>query len=236
MSSRTLLIRCALVATVLLISVPFVSGWTFGTWSVTPSGSDLTPGTPVSARFSLHFDSWNTGTTFDKDNTLMLYTDLASPQWVVTKSEKLDDDTPLTEQVPVTQGSQAKIDGWILSYSRKRFDLNVQLTGKTPAPNQSATITLMKLQEREPGAKPIASSLVQKQVRVIVPTPEPTPAPQPVTLNMTPAEIIEITPEPTSAVLTPTKKVTYSPGPEPVLVVGILAGLVVAAWSVRRKK
>jgi hypothetical protein len=234
MSSRTLLFRFALLATLILVSTPGVSGWTFQNWAQSPAVSELPPGTPVTVSYNLHFDSWTTGSTFEKDNSLTMYTDLASPQWVVKKVETLEEQPPIIEQVPVRQAAQTRIDGWTLSYSSKRFDLNVQLTGTTPALNESQSISVIRLQEMSPGAKPVAGSLVKKEITVSVPTPEPTFTENAPAVAMTPEETIVVTMVP-QVQGTPTKKVTYSPGPEPLLVVGVLAGLVCVLAMARRK-
>lgn len=236
MKSRTLLLRLAFLALLVLASIPGACGWTLQNWTVTPAGPELPPGTPVTAAYSIHFDSWMTGSTFDKDNSLNMYTDLASPQWVVTKIEPMDDQPAIIEQVPVRQAAQVRLDGWTLSYVRKRFDISVQLTGKTPALNQSGTISVVKLQEMTPGAKPLAGSLVRKEMLVVIPTPEQTPVPAAVTINMTPAEIIEVTPEITVPVSPagPTRKATYSPGPGPLVIAGMLA--VLAGITAIRKR
>jgi hypothetical protein len=228
MSSRTMSFRFAFLALVLLVLLQPASGWALQNWSVSPTGPELAPGTPVTAGYSIHFDSWMTGSTFDKDNSLVMVTDLVNPRWQVTKVEAMDNQAPIVEQVPVSQGSQVKIDGWTLSYVRKQFDIVVQVSGKTPSPAESATISVIRLQEMAPGAKAVTGSLTKKEMQIIVPTPEPTATATPITINMTPAEIIEVTPEqkaPETA-NTPAKKVTYTPGPEPVAVAGLLAALV----------
>lgn len=234
MSSRTLLFRLALLLFLALVIVPGVSGWTLKSMSITPAGTELPPGTSVTATYTLQFNSWITGTTFDKDNSLIMYTDLASPQWVVKKIEPMEGQPPIIEEIPVRQSSQVRLDGWSLSYARMQYDLTVQLTGKTPGLNQSANITVIKLQEMAPGAKPVAASLIRREASVIIPTPVPTPPPAEVTVNMTPAEVIEITPVP-AEMATPAKKVTYSPGPEPLLVAAMLAGLAGIIAIVRKK-
>jgi hypothetical protein len=232
MSSRTLLFRLVLLFFLVLTVVPCVSGWTVRSMSITPTGTGLPPGTPVTADYTLQFNSWASGTTFDKDNSLLMNTDLVNPQWAVKKIEPMDGQPSIIEEVPVRQTAQVKLDGWTLSYSRKQFDLSVQLTGTTPALNQSANISVVKLQEMAPGSKAVTGSLIKKEAFVIIPTPVPTWTPADVTLNMTPSEIIEVTPEPTVPA-TPTRKVTYSPGPEPLLLAGMLAGL---AGMVARSK
>jgi hypothetical protein len=234
MSSRTLLFRLALLLFLALVLVPGVSAWTLRSMSITPTLTELPPGSPVTASCTLQFDSWMSGTTFEKDNSLLMYTDLTSPQWVVKKVEAVDGQTPITEEIPVRQAAQVRLDGWSLSYSRKQFDLTVQLTGKTPALNQTANISVVKLQEMAPGSKTVPGSLIKREIRVLIPTPVPTYTPAEVTINMTPAEVIEVTPLP-EVLSTPTKKVTYAPGPEPLLVAGVLAVLAgIAAVSGRK--
>lgn len=223
--------RFIFLVMLLIISVPSVCGWTLNNVSINPAGLELPPGTPVTAGYSIHFDSWMTGSTFEKDNTLIMYTDLADPHWTTTKVEPMENQPSIVEPLPVRQGQQIRLDGWALSYSSKRYDLFVQLTGKTPALNQTTTIAVVKLQENDGNAKTVAGSVIKKEIKVIVPTIAPTPAPAEVTINMTPAEIIEVTPEQKNPVAseTPAKKVTYSPGPEPLLVIGLMVGLLLVA-------
>lgn len=234
MRSCILLFRLVFVSVIVLAFIPGVSGWALQNWSVTPAGAELPPGTPVTASYSLYFNSWATGSTFEKDNSLIMYTELADPHWSATKVEPMDDQPDIIEQVPVRQAGQVRFDGWVLSYSRKDFYLNVQLTGKTPALNQTTTIPVVKLQEMTAGAKPISSSVVKKEVVVIVPTQTPVYTPVVITLNTTPAEIIEVTPEP-ALPSTPVKKVTYSPGPDYLLVTGLLAALAMVVAVAKRK-
>lgn len=228
-------IRGALLLLLAFIMVPGVSGWTLSSWAQSPSGTELLPGTTVTADYSLHFDSWMTGSTFNNDNSLTMFTDLKDPHWTVTKVEPMDDQPSVVEQVAVKQGIQVRLDGWTLSYSRKRFDVTVRLTGTVP--EQPGTITVVKLQELDESANPVPGTLIKKEVGVPLPEPEPVAVAQ-VTLDLTPAEIIVITPEPTvvETVTIPTTKVLYSPGPEPVLVAGVLAGFFCIAAGVRRRE
>ena len=234
MSSRMLLFRFAVLTLLLLVSTPCVSGWTLQSWSMTPAGAELPPGTPVTADYSIHFDSWATGSTFPKDDSLTMYTDLTSPQWVVTKTELLDDQPPIIEQVPVRQAAQIRLDSWTLSYSSKRFDLSVKLTGTTPALNQSRNISVVKLQEVTSSAKTVAGSLIKKEVGVFVATPEPLVTTSAPAIAMTTEENIVVTMVP-KAQETPVKKVTYSPGPGPLPVAGLLGVLVCVMAMLRRK-
>jgi len=239
MEFRNGLFRYMLVITLLLVSIQGVSGWTLTGWSVSPATPQLDPGTDVTVKYTLHFDSWMTGTTFDSAHTLMMTTSLADPGWIMVKSEVVEENQPpVTEPMGTKKGAVARLDGWTLSYSGKQFDIAVTLTGKTPTPPQSGKVTLVQFQEKTASAELVGDSAIKKEVLVVVPTPVPVIATAAPTINMTPAEVIVITPEPSIPVTTavPTRKVTYSPGPEPVVVVGLLAGLVCIMAVLRRRE
>ncbi len=230
--------RFAIVLLVALIFIPPAAGWTLSGFSSSPPhGSAVPPGTPVSATCTLSFDSWMAGTTFEKDNTLTLYTDLADPHWTVTRIEKMDNQEPVVEAIPVRQSSQVKLDSWTLSYSNKRFEIDVKLTGSTPDREQTGTITIVKLQELAPGAKPVSGTLIKKEMQVVIPTPVPTLTEVIPATEATPVEYIVITPEPADAGTrkSPSAKTTYTPGPDVALLTGLLIGLVVLAGRVGRK-
>jgi hypothetical protein len=234
------LFRTGILLLVMLCGVNAVSAWTLHNWSAKADTSPAQPGTPVTVHYNIYFDSYNTGSTFESSDSLVMYTDLENPQWTVTKTETTDDGSSLITPMPVRQSVQVRIDGWGLSFSRKQFDLNVDLTGTVPATNQSRTITLVKLQELDSGAKLVSGTLIKKELPVSVPTPEPvvtTPVP-------TPEEtILEVTMQQEGtagtavpATTKPTRKPTYSPGPGSLITCGILAGLVVLWARTGRRK
>jgi hypothetical protein len=231
------LFRTCLLLLAVLCGVTTASAWTFVNWSATPQASQIQPGTAVSLHYDIHFDSWMTGSTFDSSDSLVMVTDLANPQWTLATTEIMDDGTPIVTSLPDRQSTQVRLDGWLLSFVRKRFDLNVQLNGNVPALNQSANITLVRVQEMDPKAKLVYGTQLKKELPVYVQTPEPTattPAPP------APADtVIDVTMQQAATAgtivpnaITPTRKQTYSPGPDPVLVCGMLAGLVVV-WARR---
>jgi hypothetical protein len=236
MISGKTLFRTSLILLVVLCGISTVSAWTIQNWLATPQTSPAQPGTPVSLHYGIHFDSYETGSTFDSQNSLVMYTDLANPQWTVKTTETMDDGTVIDSPIPVRQSAQVRVDGWSLSFSRKQFDLNVQLNGNVPALNQSQNITLVRLQEMDPNAKVVYGTLVKKELPVYVQAPETTvttPAPAPLDT------VIEVTMEQAATAgtiaptaITPTRKQTYSPGPDPLMVCGMLAGLVVL-WARR---
>jgi hypothetical protein len=228
------LFRICLLLMVLVCGVTTVSAWTLKNWSATVQTTPAQPGSPVSVHYDIGFDSYMTGTTFDASDSLVMYTDLASPQWTVTMIETQDDGTTVGTSLPVRQSMQVRLDGWSLSFARKTFDLDVQLKGQVPPLNQSQVITLVSLQEKDADAQTVSGSLVKKTLPITVQTPVPvapqdTPAPAITRDAMT---LQQTSPAGTTppATITPTRKQTYSPGPDPLLACGMLAGFVVL-WA-----
>jgi hypothetical protein len=233
------LFRTCILLLVMLCGVHAVSAWTLQSWSAKADTTPAQPGSPVSLNYNIYFDSYMTGSTFESADSLVMYTDLVNPQWTVTRTETTDDGTALETPLPVRQSAQVRVDGWDLSFSRKQFTLNVKMNGNVPILNQSQNITLVKLQELDPNAKLVSGTLIKKELPVAVPTP-----PIVTTLPPTPDEtIIEMTmqqeaPAGTAPAATtkPTRKPTYSPGPDPLLTCGMLASLIVLLARTERRK
>jgi len=211
-----------------------VSAWTFQDWTGPAAKADLKPGAPVSIGYTLSFTSWMTGSTFDSDHTLAMHTDIADPHWVVTMTEMIDDETPVTSGLATRDGANVRLDSWSLSFSRKQFDVDVTLTGKIPSLNQSQEIVLARVQEMDSDAAIVPGSLVQRTGQVSVPEPEPIAEP----VVQTEETVLQVTMEPLTAVTTvaPVKKQTYSPGPDPILVCAMLFLLVIVMGLARRRK
>lgn len=233
MNDTPVFFRFALAALVLFLIVMPVSAWTFAGWTGPSPGAELQPGTNVSAGYSMSFSSFDTGKTFDSDNSLVMYTDLTDPHWVVIKTEEVNEE-PLTTRLAERQSAQVRLDGWDLSFSKKQFTIDVALTGTVPDFDQTGEIVVLRLQELDPKANTVNEKLVKKTAMVVVPTSEPTIIPTAV-----PEEIVlEITPVPTEHPVTkatPVKKQTYAPGPDPLLVCTILAGGIFFAGLFRHR-
>lgn len=225
--------RCALAALVFFLIVMPVSAWTFSGWTGPSPGAELQPGSKVSAGYSMSFSSFDTGKTFDSDNSLVMYTDLSDPHWVVVKTEDVNEE-PLTTQLADRQSVQVRLDGWDLSFTRKQFTVDVALTGTVPDFDQTGEIVVLRLQELDPEAKTVYGKLVKKTAMVVVPTPVLTAV-----ATTVPEEVVlEITPVPTENPVTkisPTKKQTYAPGPDPLLVCTMLAGGIIIAGLFRHR-
>lgn len=225
--------RCALVALVFFLIVMPVSAWTFAGWTGPSPGAELQPGSKVSAGYSMSFSSFDTGKTFDPDNSLVMYTDLADPHWVVVKTEEVNEE-PLSMRLVDRQSAQVRLDGWDLSFSKKQFTVDVALTGTVPDFDQTGEIVVLRLQELDPEAKTVYGKLIKKTAMVVVPTPVPTAVP-----TTAPEEVVlEITPVPTENPVTkatPVKKQTYAPGPDPLLVCTMLAGGIIIAGLFRHR-
>jgi hypothetical protein len=225
--------RISLIVLAVTFIVPYASAWAFSGWSGPASTAALNPGDPVSAGYTVSFSSYDTGSTFASDNSLVMYTDLSNPLWVATETETVND-APLTTDLASRQAAQLRLDGWSLSFSRKQFYITVKLTGTVPLLNQSQEITLLRLQEMDPNANLVKGTQIKKVAQISVPTPEPTAEPTVIAEET----IVEITSEPLTTVTTvaPTKKRTYSPGPDPLLVCGMLAGLVMVTGCAGRRR
>lgn len=214
------------------------SAWTIQKWSGPENGATLAPGTAVSTSFDLSFDSWSSG-KFDAKHSLTLYSELTNPKWTVTKTVVENEDTPVITSLAAKQGIQVNLAGFIVSDQASSYSINVQLSGTVPALNESQEVTLLRIQEKDADAEMVKGSEVKKTVNVVVPTTEQTVAPAPV-ITLEETEIV-ITPEPTTAapamaaVITPSKKHTYSPGPEPLAICGALAGFLIVLGLSRRR-
>lgn len=229
MNDSPVFFRVALAALLVLLLVLPVSAWTFAGWTGPSQGAELQPGSKVSAGYSLSFSSFETGTTFDPDNSLVMYTDLADPHWVVVKTEEVNEE-PMSTRLADRQSAQVRLDGWDLSFSKKQFTVDVALAGTAPDFDQSGEIIVLRLQELDPGAKIVNGKLVKKTAMVVVPTVVPTAVP-----TTAPEEVLlVITPVPTENPVTkatPAKKQTYAPGPEPLLICSLLgAGILLAGF------
>ena len=222
MNDSPVFFRFTLAALVFFLIIMPVSAWTFAGWTGPSEGAELQPGSKVSAGYSMSFSSYDTGKTFDSDNSLVMFTDLSDPHWVVAKTEEVNEE-PLTTRLADRQSAQVRLDGWDLSFSKKQFTVDVALTGTVPDFDQTGEIVVLRLQELDPEAKTEYGKLVKKTAMVVVPTPVPTAV-----LTAAPEEIVlEITPVPTENPVTkasPTKKTTYAPGPDTLLVCTVLAG------------
>jgi len=233
MNDSPVFFRSVLIVLVFFLIVMPVSAWTFAGWTGPSPGAELQPGSPLSAGYSLSFSSFDTGKTFDSDNSLVMFTDLADPHWVVVKTEEVNEE-PLTMRLADRQSAQVRLDGWDLSFSRKQFTVDVALTGTVPDYDQTGEIVVLRLQELDPEAKTVYGKLVKKTAMVVVPTPVPTAVP-----TTAPEEVVlEITPLPTENPVTkatPAKKQTYAPGPDPLLICTMLAGGIFIAGLFRHR-
>ena len=226
MSSFKILYRLVFVLVVVLISIQGVWGWSVEDLVIIPGEGPVSPHTPMTVTYTVHFASFNS------QNTLDMYTDLSNATWVVTKTDIVEDHPAVTSPLLEKSGSRVRIDGWTLSYVRRQIELNVQLKGTAPDVAQTQDKTIIRVQEWNSNAQPLSDTGMSKKYQIFVPTPPPeTPPP---TLTQAPTEIVQYqnTPEPSA---TPTKKQTYSPGPAPVLVCGMLAVLVMFMAITRKK-
>lgn len=217
--------RVVLVFLFLLVSIQGVSGWDVQGIVIQPGTSPISPGTPVTVTYKVHIGSFNS------KNTLDMYTDLSNATWIVTKTDIVEDVPAVTSPLVQKSGSRVRIDGWTLSYARRQIELNVQLKGTAPNVGQTQDKTIIRVQEWDASAQPLTDTGMSKKYQIFVPTPTPETSPPTqvqTTAEFTPEQITPVT----SAI--PTRKQTYTPGPGPALVCGVLAVLVMLNTASRK--
>jgi hypothetical protein len=155
MSRLRVLYRPVLVFLLLLVSIQAVSAWNVQALVIKPSEGKLSPQTTVTVTCVVHFDSWMTGLTFPSASTLDMYTDLTNAQWVVTLTD-YEKDPPETSPLLERKGPQVRIDGWILSYAQRQFDLNVWVQGSAPVVDQTQEKIMIRVQERDSSGQPLS--------------------------------------------------------------------------------
>jgi len=141
MSSFKILYRLVFVLVILLTLMPRVWGWSVENLVIIPGDGPVSPHTPVTVTYKVHFASFNS------QNTLDMYTDLSNATWVVTKTDIIEDVPAVTSPLLAKSGSRVRIDGWTLSYVRRQIELNVQLQGTAPDVAQTQDKTIIRVQE-----------------------------------------------------------------------------------------
>lgn len=127
---------------VLVAALPAVSALSVSTVSVSPSG-DLTPGTTVTASFTIEFSS-SGDETFPTDDYLTLSTDLDNPNWnVVLVLNEIDNPQP------VDNAKTIDLSGWVLSYDPDDVEesMRVSLTGTAPSVTSTTEKTIVEVSQ-----------------------------------------------------------------------------------------
>ncbi len=230
MSNFGIVCRCVPVLLLLFLFLPGVSGWTLKDISITPAQGPVAPQTPVMVSYSIYMDSWITGTTFENDDTLDMYTDLENARWIVTLTDTEEGRPPVTTILADKNGARARIDGWTLSYTSKQLTMKVRLQGVAPNVSGTEDKIMFRVQELGPDTKTIGGTVTTKKYQVSVPTPIPTTQLRTQTLAPAASPAVRNTPAATAA---PTRKQTYTPGPGLPEICGMLA---VAAIIAMKKK
>jgi len=127
---------------VFVAALPAVSALSVSTVSVSPSG-DLTPGTTVTASFTIEFSS-SGDETFPTDDYLTLSTDLDNPNWnVVLVLNEIDNPQP------VDNAKTIDLSGWVLSYDPDDVEesMRVSLTGTAPSVTSTTEKTIVEVSQ-----------------------------------------------------------------------------------------
>jgi len=154
---------------VLAAAMPAVSALSVSTITVSPSG-DLTPGTTVTASFTIQFAK-SGDETFPTDDSLQLRTDLDSPNWnVVLVMNSIDN------VQPVDNAKTIDITGWVLSYNPSDVEesMRVTLTGTAPSVTSTTDKTIVEVSELDSTGDLVGSATTE--TRKVVNTGEVTAA------------------------------------------------------------
>jgi hypothetical protein len=215
----------------LCILLPAASAWNVEKLDIKPASGPLAPQTPVTVGYIVSFSSFMTGTTFESQHSLDMSTDLEGATWTATLVNIDEDSGNTATELPNKAGIRYRVEGWTLSYSRTQLELVVRLKGYAPNVTVAQDKTIIRVQERDEDANVVAGGkTVKYQITAVPPATVTTEAPTTVITT-------EETPPPTTAEeITPTPKQTYSPGPDPCIVAGMLCALVVLCASRRRNR
>jgi hypothetical protein len=150
----TLVLVCVATASAVMVSNPVIN----------PTG-DLSTGTNVSVSFKI--DMTPSGdTTFPRENTLQVYTDLNSAKWkaILTRDGV---DYPQPEE----SGHSIYLTGWVLSYpSTQQESVKVFLEGTVPPVSKSMNKSIVLVQELDSKNTIIPESIVTRERMIVNPT------------------------------------------------------------------
>ena len=155
---------CLGIVLALLVGIPIASGVSVLNPVINPTG-DLTAGTNVSVSFKI--DMTPSGdSTFPKEDTLQIYTDLNNPRWDVTIIRD-----GVEHPVPQEFGRSVYLSGWILSYpSSVSESLRVALEGSVPSVTTSKNKNIILVQELDRNNAIIPASVITHERMIINPT------------------------------------------------------------------
>jgi hypothetical protein len=216
---------------ILCLSIPGAGAWSVQNLAIKPAGGPVSPQTTVTVSYTVTMTSdWmGSGETFDSQHTLDMYTQLENGRWTASL-DSIDEDTgTTTTDLGGRSGVRYRLDGWTLSYDDVDLDLHMTLTGTVPAVAQDMEKTIIQIRELDESGTAVGGGKTVKYLVAVPTTATTKPTPTPV---QSPPETPAI-PAPTTP---PTVKQTYSPGPEPVAIVMLLAALGGFAAACRRWK
>lgn len=212
--------RSLLILLLICIFVQGSAAWSVENFVISPKSGPVASNTSVSVSYVVTFSSFMSGTTFEPENTLDMYTELADPLWEVTLTNNDEDTENVVLLSETKKGVRYRLDGWTLGYSRSQLDLSVNLKGRAPVVSSQQDKIMVRIQEINAEARTLSGGkTVKYQVTAPLVTTVAAPATTP---EMTKPVPSPSTPAP---VTSPTIKQTYSPGPGPLSVIALLAAL-----------
>jgi len=238
---RTVL-PCVLAILSLLLFVPGALAWTVQDMTVNPEGGTVAPVSLVTVSCMVRFDPAMEadGRTFDAGHTLFMTTELAGATWSATLVNIGRNRDPVTTPLGARTGPEYRIDGGTLSYADADLNLIVTIRGTAPDTRDQERI-IVSVRELDENGIPVPDKGDTVMYLVADPATAATTLMTPVkTSGVTTATTAprETTRAPGGAVhkATPTARPTYSPGPDAITVIAILAlaGFMTSLYGRRR--
>ena len=219
----------------LCVAAPAVSAWSVTDITVKPSAGPLAPGTAVTVSFTVRFDAWADGETFDSAHSLDIYTELDNARWSATlvDSDPGDGGGPVATTLEPRQAIRYSVDGSTLGGGSERLDLTVRLTGTAPDAAGTQDKVAFRIRELDADSDEVSGAIHLVKFTVAGTAPVETKTAR-TTATSRAATTLPATAAP-DAVTTPAAKQTYSPGPGPVAIAGALA-LAGTALSAGKRK
>lgn len=225
------------VLLLLFAAIPGVAAWTVQDVTINPEGGMVAPKAPVAVSCTIHFDlpPEGTGRTFDADHTLEMTTELNGATWTATLVNIGKGRDPITTPLASKTGSSYRIEGSTLSWDDAELNLIVTIRGTAPDVRDQDKV-MISIKELDENGEPVPDAVATVTDLVAVPTTASPAQKIPVkTAATATAASRETTRAPAVAGTQgiPPVKQTYSPGPDPGMVVGLLTLAGIAAHRIR---
>jgi len=240
------MLRCLpiMLALSCILVIPAASAWTVQDMTVEPAGGTVAPKDLVTVSYTVRFDPAleATGRTFDATHTLEMATMLAGATWSATLVNIGQNRDPITTPLGAKTGLQYRIDGGTLSYGDAQLTLIVTIRGTAPdLQDQDTTIASIRELDADGGEVPGVGETVTYHIAIPITAATAATAPKTVAAATLPAGTTAtretaLAPQGTGTPVGAIVRQTYSPGPDPILIIALLVVAGIAACRAGKMK